>query len=78
MKTMSLKEIAENYNKYIENKYIHKLKFSDEETSHVYHLYVIRVKARNKLIKEMNKSNIYPGIHYVKAVHHQKLLILYM
>ena len=23
----------------------------------------------------MNKRNIYPGIHYVKAVHHQKLFM---
>ncbi len=40
---------------------------------HVYHLYVIRVKQRDKLIKLLNKHNIFPGIHYIKANHQQKL-----
>ena len=36
-------------------------------------MYVIQVTNRNKLIKELNKKNIYPGIHYKKAIHQQKI-----
>ena len=68
------RSIANFYNNNINNSIITK-PFENLFAYHVYHLYVIRVKARDKLIKEMNKNNIYPGIHYIKAVHHQKLLI---
>ena len=40
---------------------------------HVYHLYVIRCKKRNKLIHELRKKEIFAGIHYTKAVHQQRL-----
>ena len=47
----------------LENKYAY----------HVYHLYVIRLKNRNKLMKILRDNNIFAGIHYVKAVHQQKI-----
>ena len=37
--------------------------------SHVYHLYVISVSHRDKLIEHMNNNGIYPGIHYPLPVH---------
>ncbi|EAU71043.1 Predicted pyridoxal phosphate-dependent enzyme [Synechococcus sp. BL107] len=36
---------------------------------HVFHLYVVKVPEREKIIKYLNKNNIYPGIHYQKPTH---------
>ena len=36
---------------------------------HSFHLYVIRIKNREKFIEKLNKKNIYPGIHYKVPVH---------
>jgi len=33
-------------------------------TEHAFHLFVIRSKKRNLLIKKLNEKKIYPGIHY--------------
>jgi dTDP-4-amino-4,6-dideoxygalactose transaminase len=40
-------------------------------SEHVFHLFVIRVKSRSKLIKFLNEKKIYPGIHYPKPIHLQ-------
>jgi dTDP-4-amino-4,6-dideoxygalactose transaminase len=37
----------------------------------VYHLYAIRVKARDQILREMNQHRIACGIHYPKPVHLQ-------
>ncbi|MCA9400225.1 MAG: DegT/DnrJ/EryC1/StrS family aminotransferase [Candidatus Omnitrophica bacterium] len=42
-----------------------------EQCSHVYHLFVIQSKQRDDLKKHLNNDNIFPGIHYPKAVHQQ-------
>ena len=42
------------------------------ESSHVFHLYVIQIENRDALIKFLNKYDIYPGIHYEYPVHIQK------
>lgn len=39
------------------------------ESDHVYHLYVIRLKNRDKIIADMNYAGIFPGIHYRLPVH---------
>ena len=38
---------------------------------HVYHLYVIRLKKRNKLLKYLKENKIFSGIHYKLPVHKQ-------
>ena len=43
-----------------------------EENLHVWHLFVIRTKKRNQFIRFMKEKNIELGIHYPKAIHHQK------
>lgn len=35
-----------------------------ENTEHAFHLFVIRCKKRNLLIKKLNEKKIFPGIHY--------------
>lgn len=39
---------------------------------HVYHLYIIRVKNRQKLIKHLNSRGIQTGIHYPVPIHLQE------
>ena len=36
---------------------------------HSFHLYVIRIKNREKIIQKLNKINIFPGIHYKVPIH---------
>lgn len=46
-----------------------------EERKHVYHLYVIRSKERDKLQDYLNSQGIGTGIHYKNPVHLQEALI---
>ena len=55
--------VAVKYKKYLsENGIIHPIEPS--YAKHVYHLYVIRVKQRQKLIGSLTKANIQTAIHY--------------
>jgi dTDP-4-amino-4,6-dideoxygalactose transaminase len=38
-------------------------------SEHVYHLFVIQIENREKIIREMNSHQIFPGIHYPLPVH---------
>lgn len=38
---------------------------------HAFHLFVIRTNIREKMIKDFNRLEIFPGIHYRKPVHAQ-------
>lgn len=38
---------------------------------HVYHLYVIKSRFRDELLRFLSASNIYPGIHYPTPIHLQ-------
>ena len=42
-----------------------------EYAKHVYHLYVVRLKSREKLMKYLAEEDIYCGIHYPVPVHLQ-------
>lgn len=44
------------------------LPFSEEDNKHVYHLFVIRCKQREKLIKLLDEKKIMWGIHYPNAL----------
>ncbi len=48
-----------------------KIPKSKNNFNHVYHLFVVQSKERDKLIKKLKNKNIYLGIHYKKAVHHE-------
>ena len=63
-------KIAKYYSENISEKY--KLPQVKKGNFHVWHLYVIRTKNRNKLIEEAKKENIEFGIHYPRPVHKQK------
>ena len=41
-------------------------------STHVFHLYVIQVEKRDLLMRFLNNYDIYPGIHYPYPVHKQK------
>jgi dTDP-4-amino-4,6-dideoxygalactose transaminase len=40
--------------------------------THVYHVYVVRVKERDRILQAMGQRGIACGIHYPKPVHLQK------
>ncbi|MAZ79887.1 MAG: erythromycin biosynthesis sensory transduction protein eryC1 [Gammaproteobacteria bacterium] len=42
-----------------------------KNTDHVFHLYVCRLKVRDKLITYLNERDIFPGIHYSTPIHLQ-------
>ena len=43
-----------------------------KNSSHVYHLYVIRCKKRDKLLAYLKKNRVFAGIHYPIPIHKQK------
>ncbi len=59
---------AEIYKKYLKKNNNIVLPINSSKIKHSYHLFVIRVKNRKKLIKEFEKNNIQYGIHYPKAL----------
>ncbi len=66
------RKIAKIYNNEILNPNIIKPKESSHNY-HVYHLYVVRDKKRDKLIDYLKKNNILASIHYKIPVHKQKV-----
>lgn len=66
------RDLAKRYNNKIKNNLIIKPN-EGINNYHVYHLYVIRTKLRDKLIKILNNNNIFPGIHYKLPTHEQKI-----
>jgi len=63
--------IANYYSKFLSELPI-KIPQIRENSTHVFHLYVIQVEKRDLLIKYLNKNGIFPGIHYPYPVHQQK------
>ena len=60
---------AKLYNKFLKvNKQIMLPKLGDKFIKHVYHLYVIKVKKRNKLIEFLNFNKVQTNIHYPKIL----------
>jgi len=66
------KEIAGNYLKKITNAKVKMQKQPDFSDS-VYHLFVITVDDRDKMIAHLNQNNIFPGLHYPVPCHLQKV-----
>ncbi len=59
---------ARYYNKLLsDSNYI--IPIEEDDTRHVYHLYVVRVNDRNSFIKFLNEKGIQTGIHYPTPVH---------
>lgn len=44
----------------------------EDYAKHVYHLYVIRVKERDKMLKYLKSKGIFAGIHYPIPIHFLK------
>tara|TARA_B100001287_G_scaffold271152_1_gene270998 strand:+ start:152 stop:1255 length:1104 start_codon:yes stop_codon:yes gene_type:complete len=66
------KKTASFYNDNINNKYITLPKIPISSSGHVWHLYVVRVKNRNKFLKHLSRNGIETIQHYPIAPHHQK------
>ena len=63
--------LAKLYNKYLANSSVIIPKES-KNCFHVYHLYVVRVKKRNRLQKYLAQQGIQTAIHYPKVIYLQK------
>lgn len=61
---------ADLYRKYLQGTSV-KVPEEMPYAKHVYHLFVVRVKEREKLIDFLNKRSIFPGIHYPIPIHLQ-------
>ena len=57
------KDIAEKYNKFINNVNIVLPKW-EERNSHVFHIYPVLCQNREKLIKYMEEKGVYTNVHY--------------
>ena len=68
--TIKRQNIAKLYRKEINCSEI-KHPFVDSHKNHAFHLYVIRVKERDELMKYLQKRNIFCGIHYPRPIHLQ-------
>lgn len=66
------KRIAEFYNKELAPILELSLPMVQKNNEHVYHLYVIKTKQRNKLQKYLSQKGIATGIHYPVPLHLQK------
>ncbi len=65
-------KIAQMYNKFLVNKNIKKFPKIKKNCNHVFHLYVLRVKNRDKIINALKKYNIFASVHYPIPAHKQK------
>ena len=63
-------EVADYYLEYLDDRF--KLPYPLKDNYHVWHLFVIRTKNRNKIIKLGIENGIEFGIHYPKPIHKQK------
>ena len=68
------REIAKTYSNYLKDFPV-TLPLVRSNASHVFHLYVIRLKNRENLINFLKKRNIFPGIHYPIPIHLQPAYI---
>lgn len=68
------KKLAENYNKLLSNLKQITTPYQNKNSSHVYHLYVIKTLSRDKLRHFLLNRNIQTGIHYPLPLHLQKSL----
>ncbi|WP_029904773.1 DegT/DnrJ/EryC1/StrS aminotransferase family protein [Prevotella sp. 10(H)] len=64
------KELASYFSRNIKNENII-LPYNKEPTSHVFHLYVIRTKERDRLQSYLETKGIFTQIHYPLAIHKQ-------
>ena len=65
------RDLAETYFEKITNENL-SLPFYDEKLSHVFHLFVIRARDRNKLQNYLKEKNVETLIHYPKKIFEQK------
>lgn len=70
--TRRRRQIAARYSEEIDNLVIRLLRQPEEESAHVYHLYVLCCESRDDLQSHLNKHLVQTLIHYPIPVHHQE------
>ena len=66
------KDIAKQYDKLLSDYCI--IPFRDPDCEHIFHQYTILTTQREKIISNLNKEEIYPGIYYPYPLHQQTSL----
>lgn len=66
------RENAKLYREKLEDMQEIKLPYQRDENSHVYHLYVIKAKNRDKLAKFLEEKEVQTGLHYPVPIHMQQ------
>lgn len=69
--TEKRRKIAKLYDELLTNNVIKPTEYKNRK--HIYHLYVIRAKQRDKLAEYLAKNGIETGIHYPLAIHQQPI-----
>jgi dTDP-4-amino-4,6-dideoxygalactose transaminase len=69
--TQRRREIAKRYQSEIQTEQIVQLALPQEQTSHVYHLYVIKTEQRDQLQSHLLNKDIQTYIHYPIPIHKQ-------
>lgn len=64
-------QIANTYNKLLSNNSDIKIPMVSNDRNHVYHLYVIQTKHRNKLLNHLKNNGIEAAVHYPIPNHKQ-------
>lgn len=70
--TQRRQEIADYYFQHIANKNIELLAKPKQIGSHVYHLFVIRCKERDRLMNYLSSKGVHTLIHYPVPIHQQR------
>ncbi len=71
--TSARRKNAKLYNRYLSEINRIETPYADKNGKHVYHLYVIRTKQRDKLLEFLHKNGIMAGVHYPIPLHLQKV-----
>ena len=70
--TTRRRSIAGKYNEFLKNSQIELLSKPEFDSMHVYHLYVIKCKSRDKLIEFLKGREIQSYVHYPIPIHLQE------
>jgi dTDP-4-amino-4,6-dideoxygalactose transaminase len=66
------RQIAERYQNGINNRWVRQLARPEEQSAHVYHLFVVGSERRNELQAHLQRQQIQTLIHYPVPVHEQE------
>ena len=72
--TDARRRVADKYTKQLSsfNPEVLVTPYNPDYINPVYHLYIIRSRQRDKLMKDLNEKGVQTGLHYPMPLHYQK------